>query len=300
MEREPAGHRSLITGGTRVYGIIGDPVAHSLSPQMHNRAFAVCRLNCCYVPFKVAVADLQAAVAAVRALGLGGINVTIPHKQRVMACLDEIDRSAALIGAVNTIVNRDGRLTGYNTDGTGWLASLRLDAGFEPAGKRVVLLGAGGAARAVSFGLVQSGVGSLDIFDLDARRAERLADDLAMVAGCPVAAGEMAGDTLPAALAVADLLINATPAGMFPEDQAEPPVDPRQLASQPLVYDLVYNPADTRLLKEASVLGCRVLNGTGMLLYQGALAFELWTGLQAPVEIMRQALNEALDDNSAR
>ncbi|MGD0153623.1 MAG: shikimate dehydrogenase, partial [Thermacetogeniaceae bacterium] len=122
MEREPVGSKSLITGRTRVYGIIGDPVAHSLSPQMHNRAFTAHRLDCCYVPFPVAAADLQAAVAAVRALGLGGVNVTIPHKQRVLAYLDEIDRTAALIGAVNTIVNRAGRLTGYNTDGAGWLA----------------------------------------------------------------------------------------------------------------------------------------------------------------------------------
>ena len=173
----------VINGSTKIYGIIGDPVAHSLSPLMQNRAFAACGLDCCYVPFRVDAAGLPAAVAAVRALGLGGVNVTIPHKERVVAYLDEVDRSAAMIGAVNTIVNRDGRLIGYNTDGAGWLASLH-EGGFDPGGRRVVLLGAGGAARAVSSVMVQSGIRSLAIFDVIGSKAEKLAADLAPVAGC--------------------------------------------------------------------------------------------------------------------
>lgn len=284
----------MITGYTKVYGIIGDPVAHSLSPLMQNEAFAASGLDCCYIPLRVTADDLPAAVAAVRLLGLGGVNVTIPHKERIIPCLDEVDRNAALIGAVNTIVNREGRLVGYNTDGAGFLASLRADDGFDPAGKRVVLLGAGGAARAVSFGLVQSGVSRLAIFDIIGSRAERLATDLAAIAGCVITAGELAGDMLPVALGQADLLVNATPVGMFPNTQAEPPVDLQGLTGRPLIYDLVYNPPETRLLREAAARGCQVLGGTGMLVYQGALAFELWTGIQAPVATMRQALGKAL------
>jgi shikimate dehydrogenase len=287
------GSDSLINGSTRVYGIIGDPVAHSLSPLMQNRAFVDCGLNCCYVPFQVDTAGLPAAVNAVRALGLGGVNVTIPHKERVLEHLDELDRSAALIGAVNTIVNRDGRLIGHNTDGAGFLASL-LEGGFEPGDKRVVLLGAGGAARAVAFVMTQSGIASLSIFDLIGSKAEKLATDLAPVASCLIAAGELAGSDLPVALAEADLLVNASPVGMFPKHEARPPVDPWQLNGGALVYDLVYNPLRTRLISEAEARGCRVLSGAGMLVYQGARAFELWTGRRAPVESMRQVLEEAL------
>jgi shikimate dehydrogenase len=283
----------LINSCTRVYGIIGDPVAHSLSPLMQNRAFVESGLDCCYVPFQVAAAGLPAAVAAVRALDLGGVNVTLPYKERVAEYLDEVDRNAALVGAVNTIVNRDGRLIGYNTDGAGWLASL-CDSGFDPVGKKVVLLGAGGAARAVSFVVAQSGIASLAIFDVVVSKAGKLAADLAPVAGCTLVAGELAGGTLGVALAEADLLVNASPVGMFPQHDAQPPVDPQQLNGSTLVYDLVYNPLRTRLIREAEARGCPVLSGAGMLVYQGALAFELWTGHKAPVATMRRALEEAL------
>jgi shikimate dehydrogenase len=289
------GGGSLINGSTRIYGIIGDPVAHSLSPLMQNRAFGACGLNCCYVPFQVDAAGLPVAVAAVRVLGLGGVNVTIPHKERVMEHLDEVDRSAALIGAVNTIVNRDGRLIGHNTDGAAFLASLH-DGGFDLGGKRIVLLGAGGAARAVSFVMAQSGISSLAIFDVIGTKAGKLAADLAPVASCPISAGELTSGGLPVALAEADLLVNASPVGMFPNHEARPPVDPRRLTGGTLVYDLVYNPLRTKLISEAEARGCRVLSGAGMLVYQGALAFELWTGCRAPVETMRQALEEALQE----
>ena len=287
------GGDNLINGNTRVYGIIGDPVAHSLSSLMQNRAFGVCGLNCCYVPFQVDAGGLPAAVTAVRVLGLGGVNVTIPHKERVLEYLDELDRSAALIGAVNTIVNRGGRLFGHNTDGAGFLASMH-EGGFDPGGRRVVLLGAGGAARAVAFVMTQSGIGSLAIFDVIGSKAEKLAADLAPVASCLIAAGELASSDLPEALAEADLLVNASPVGMFPNQEARPPVDPRQLTAGTLVYDLVYNPLRTKLISEAEARGCRVLSGAGMLVYQGAIAFELWTGRRAPVETMRQVLEQAL------
>jgi shikimate dehydrogenase len=285
----------VINGSTKIYGIIGDPVAHSLSPLMQNRAFAACGLDCCYVPFRVDAAGLPAAVAAVRALGLGGVNVTIPHKERVVAYLDEVDRSAAMIGAVNTIVNRDGRLIGHNTDGAGWLASLH-EGGFDPGGRSVVLLGAGGAARAVSSVMVQSGIRSLAIFDVIGSKAEKLAADLAPVAGCLITAGELSSGSLTVALAEADLMVNASPVGMFPKHDDQPPVDPQQLTTATLVYDLVYNPPRTRLIREAEARGCRVLSGTGMLVYQGALAFELWTGRKAPVSTMRRALEDQMSE----
>jgi shikimate dehydrogenase len=284
----------LINGRTRVFALFGDPVEHSLSPLMHNRAFAVLELDCCYVPFRVGHDDLAAAVAGISALGLGGVNVTIPHKESIITYLDEVDREATMIGAVNTVVNRDGRLCGYNTDAAGFLDSLYQDAGFEPIGKNAVILGAGGAARAISFALAFGGAACLAIFNRDAARAQILASDLVEATGCSVTAGALNDKSLDDVLAEAELLVNATPIGMHPRYRHQSPLSREKLHPGLLVCDLVYNPFRTRLLDEAAAVGCRVLGGMGMLIYQGAQAFQLWTGMKAPVEEMRAAVVDAL------
>ncbi len=284
----------MITGQTKVFALFGDPVVHSLSPVMQNKAFAFHGLPCCYVPFRVRKEDLQTAVAAIRALGLGGVNVTIPHKEQVISYLDEVDREARLIGAVNTILNQNGRLIGYNTDGAGFLLSLRAEADFAPEGKHVVVLGAGGGARAVAFALALGGARTLRIFNRNPERAQALAGDLHRATGCDVEAGALREDLLSAALARADLLVHASPVGMYPHHDEAPLVDPGLLRPGLVVCDLVYNPPRTRLLKEAAARGCRVVGGIGMLVHQGALAFEIWTGLQAPVAIMRAVVEESL------
>lgn len=261
---------------------------------MQNEVFKELRLNCCYLAFDVKGDDLAAAVKAIGALGLGGANVTIPHKERVLDYLDEVEEQARLIGAVNTIVCRGGRLIGYNTDAPGFLESLRADAGFDPGGSHVVILGAGGAARAVAYALALGGVESMGIFNRNLSRAEALARDISRSAACKVEAGDLKGVAISRALARADLLVNATSAGMHPHTDEVPLSDLAALRPGLIVYDLIYNPTKTRLLLEAEARGCRVFNGIGMLVFQGALAFELWTGQKAPVAVMRAAAEKAL------
>ncbi|HAA89345.1 MAG: Shikimate dehydrogenase [Thermoanaerobacterales bacterium 50_218] len=290
----------VITGKTRVYGLFGDPVGHSLSPLMQNTAFAFYDFPCCYVPFQVKREDLSVAVASIRALGMGGVNITIPHKEKVLAHLDQVDKEAELIGAVNTVVNRDGLLVGYNTDGAGFIRSLQEEAGFDPEGKKVVLLGAGGAARAVAFALALRGIGFLWIFNRTPARAQLLAQDVAEKTGCQTIGAGLEAELVRNALEQAQLLVHASPVGMYPHHDEEPLIDPLLLPPEVLVCDLVYNPPRTRLLSGAAERGCRVLSGLGMLVYQGALAFELWTGKKAPVSLMRSVLEEQLSRQASR
>ncbi|HHY40725.1 MAG TPA: shikimate dehydrogenase [Syntrophaceticus sp.] len=281
-----------IKGLTKVYGLFGDPVEHSLSPIMHNTAFQALGLDCVYLPFLVKVKDIGSAVQAVRALHLAGVNLTIPLKEHVLPYLDEVEKEAEHIGAVNTIVNRDGRLCGYNTDAPGFLASLKA-AGFDPSGKNAVILGAGGAARAVSFALAKVGAARINIYNRSVEKAEKLAADLNAAYRLPTAAGDISSD-LAAALKGAELLVNATPVGMYPDHRSAPLLSRKQLHQGLLVCDLIYNPLQTRLLDEAEAAGCRVLNGVGMLVWQGALAFQLWTGKKAPAALMEEAVLKAL------
>ncbi|NLH28326.1 MAG: shikimate dehydrogenase [Syntrophomonadaceae bacterium] len=282
-----------IKGSTKVYGLFGDPVKHSLSPVMQNTAFQALGLDCVYLPFLVQSNDIANAVQAVRALHLAGVNLTIPLKERVLPYLDEIEKEAELIGAVNTIVNRNGRLCGYNTDAPGFLASIRA-AGFNPSGKNAVILGAGGAARAVSFALAKAGAAGINIFNRGVEKAERLAQDLNAAYRLPTATGDLSSD-LAAALEGAELLVNATPVGMYPNHTSAPLLTRNQLHQGLLVCDLIYNPLQTRLLEEAEAAGCRFLNGVGMLVWQGALAFQLWTGRKAPVALMEEAVLKAME-----
>lgn len=284
-----------INGRTKIFGIFGWPVEHSFSPAMHNSAFDNLGMDCAYVPFPVEPDYIEKAVDAIRSLGISGVNVTIPHKSSVIRFLDEISREARLIGAVNTIVNRNGVLTGYNTDAPGFLKSLEKNAGVSPAGKRVLILGAGGAARAVSIQLAIAGAVEIALTSPVAGEAEGLANSI-IESSLDVKVKSISWDReeISKYAGDSDILINATPVGMHPRVEEMPPVDFETVTKDLLVCDLIYNPDETMLLREARVHGLKTLNGMGMLLYQGAIAFELWTGIEPPIEVMREALQKSL------
>jgi shikimate dehydrogenase len=264
-----------ITGKTRITGIIGWPIEHTLSPAMHNAAYAALSLDYCYVPFLVSPDVLEHAIKAVRALNIRGINVTVPHKENVMGYLDEIDPEASFIGAVNTIVNAKGRLIGYNTDGRGFMQSL-ADIAIDLRDKDVLIIGAGGAARAVGYSLIQKAK-SLSLYGRTKSRVENLIRDLSKIKK----GVSMCHDSSEAGRY--HMIIHATPLGLKDEDPL--PLDTSYLKPGQIVYDLIYK--KTKLVEQASKKGCISMNGLGMLLWQGALAFELWTGKKPDVAVMR-------------
>lgn len=279
-----------INGNTKVCCLFGWPVEHSFSPAMHNAAYQRLSLNYTYVPFNVHPASLPQAVQAVRALGLAGVNVTVPHKQAVLPLLDQIDAAAQMIGAVNTIVNVDGKLVGYNTDGSGFVKSLIDGARFAPKNKTALILGAGGAARAVAVQLALSGLAGLYITNRTPARAAELAEHVSRTTGVQAEALPW-GHDLPADIVMeVDLVVQTTSMGMSPHIDQCPDFPLTALHAGQLVCDLIYNPDQTAFLRGAAARGAATLNGLGMLLYQGVLAFELWTGQTAPVDVMREAL----------
>jgi len=280
-----------IDAKTEVYGLIGDPVAHSRSPAMMNKAFREAGVNAVYAAFRVAKGMVRDALAGFRALGFRGANVTIPHKVDVLAFLDDVDDRARRIGAVNTIVNDGGRLVGYNTDGIGYVRSLKEETGVDLRGKRVLLIGAGGAARGVAFALADEGVGTIWIANRTVERAVSLAGDLARSAGCKVEALDLSQAVR--LCAEADVVVNCTSAGMAPSVD-ETPIATDALRPGMIVSDLVYNPPETKWLRAARAAGAVVHGGVGMFVYQGAYAFEYWTGLPAPVAAMRAAVEASL------
>jgi len=281
----------LISGRTRICGIIGDPIEHSMSPVMHNAAFKNKGVDYVYLPFRVKKEELGKAIEGMRALNIRGLNITIPHKVAVIQFLDELDPLADKIGAVNTIVNNDGVLTGYNTDATGFLQAL-LERGIEPRGKSVVILGAGGASRAISFILAERG-SSLVILNRTRNKAKICADRISEIFQSEATALKLNRENLAAALSQADILINATSVGMSPNIN-ETPVTSNLLKPSLVVFDIVYNPIKTRLQREAEAAGATVISGLDMLVWQGALAFEKWTGLKAPIRVMREKVIKVL------
>ncbi|MDA5108607.1 MULTISPECIES: shikimate dehydrogenase [Brevibacillus] len=284
----------MITSKTQLVGLLGHPVSHSQSPLMHNAAFSEKGLNFAYAAFDVEPERLEEAVAGIRALGIKGVNVTIPHKVAIMPMLDEIDPLAQRIGAVNTVVNRDGRLIGYNTDGTGYVRSLVEETGIDLREQVVTMMGAGGAARAVAFTLAEQGVREIRIINRSRERAALLAEHVGTIV--PTSVIDPADGK--AAIADATLLINTTSIGMHPQVD-EMPVQAEWLHPGLIVSDLIYNPLETRLLKEARACGARVHSGVGMFVNQGALAFELWTGQAAPAETMRDIVLQQLTKTSS-
>lgn len=271
-----------IDGSTKIYGILGNPVHHSLSPVMHNAAFAACGLNSAYLPFLVE--DLSSALLGLRGLNIRGVSVTIPHKEKVIPHLDHVDDIAARIGAVNTIrCEQHGdnlRLSGFNTD---WQGAIRpLQEQGELAGANAVILGAGGSARAVGFGLLEAGA-TITLCSRTESHGRQLAEEL----GCP-------WQSLQDFSALkAEILVNTTSVGMAPQQEFSP-VAQKGLNHYEVVMDIVYAPLKTRLLIEAEEQGCTTINGLEMLLNQGAAQFEIWTGQEAPIEVMRKALLDAV------
>lgn len=284
----------MITGATKNLGVIGYPIAHSFSPCMQNAAIAAAGADYAYIALPVAPAALAAAVEGLRSCGFAGFNVTIPHKVAILPLLDALDESARAVGAVNTVRITDGRLCGYNTDGTGFVAALQK-RGFAVAGSRVALFGAGGAARAVLWSLLRAGARSVTIGARDRAKARALAEAFAPEAEA-IAALDWQDAAFAAQVAQVDLLVNATPLGMVPREDAAPPVDWAFVRPQAFVCDLIYNPARTCFLRAAEERGCAVMNGEGMLVEQGAAAFEIWTGQSAPTDVMYRALRQALDE----
>lgn len=279
---------------TRLAGIFGYPLAHSLSPAFQQAAFNHYGLDARYLAWETPPDALAAEVAKLRGGDFIGANVTIPHKQAVMALLDEVDPLAAAIGAVNTIVKRDGRLVGYNTDAHGFMRALKEDAGFEPSGKRALLLGAGGAARAAAFALCQEGAASLVIANRTLERAAALAADLS-ADGASVSAIAADDAALNDAALNADLIVNSTSVGMrHGGAEGQTPLAGGLIPHDAVALDMVYNPQHTPLLAAARSAGARAVGGMPMLIYQGAAAFEMWTGRVAPVEAMFAAGNVAL------
>jgi shikimate dehydrogenase len=268
----------MINGETKIFGILGRPVAHSLSPAMHNAACRHLGVNGVYVAFPVT--DLPQAVAGLRGLGIRGVSVTIPFKEEVIPLIDELEPQAARIGAVNTVANRNGRLVGYNTDWLGAVAALTAKISLK--GRHVLILGAGGASRAVAFGIIQAG-GRVSLTDVDQARAAALVKDL----GGEAIPLNTLGDC------PASVLVNATPVGMAP-DLDGIPLSPDLLGRFELVMDIVYQPLATRLLREAEAHGCASIDGLQMLIHQGAAQFTLFTGREAPADIMAQAAYAAL------
>lgn len=276
-----------VTGRTKLCGVIGDPIDHTMSPAMHNAAFEHMGLDFCYVAFMVRKEDLRQAVEGMRALNIRGLNVTMPHKVAIIPFLDEVDDLAQKIGAVNTVVNNDGILRGYNFDAAGFMRALAED-GVEPEGKMVTVLGAGGAGRSVAFALAEQGV---HMFILNRRLeldwAEELARNLTETYRYEVKALELTDSNLASVLKETDILVNATSVGMTPNIN-ETLVAASQLKSSLVVFDAIYHPVKTRLLTEAKQAGARVISGLELLVWQGTLGFELWTGVEAPARLMRE------------
>ncbi|MBU3702440.1 MAG: shikimate dehydrogenase [Acidimicrobiia bacterium] len=276
------------SGTTRLAAVIGSPVRHSLSPRLHNAAFEAAGLDWTYVAFEVPAAGLRDALVGMRALGIAGLSVTTPHKDDAAALVDDLTPTAARLGAVNCIANVDGVLVGHNTDGEGFVRSLVAGAGFTPAGRRCVVLGAGGAARSLVLALADAGADEVVVVNRTVGRAERaaaLAGDRGRVVAPALADSDLFD---------ADLVVNATSVGMEGVDAHGLPCDPAVFHEGQIVVDLVYRPLVTNWIVEASAGGAWVANGVPMLAHQAAVQFEIWTGVPAPMDVMMAAVADSL------
>ena len=275
-------------------GIIGCPIGHSISPAFQQAALDHYRMDATYQAWEVASDEVGEFIQGLRRPDLLGINVTLPHKEAVIPYLDQVDERATEARAVNTIVHQDGKLTGHNTDGYGFLRALREGGRFEPRGRRVLVLGAGGAARGVTLALIGEGVADLTIANRTLPRAEQLLG-LVRAGGINGQAIPMTWNDLAEAAVRADLIVNCTSIGMIHGPDAKgTPLLQQQIPPAALVYDLVYNPPETPLLREASRAGAATLGGIQMLVHQGAASFEMWTGQAAPIAVMLAAATQAM------
>ena len=287
----------MITGKTRLLAVIGAPIGHSLSPIIQNAALHAARLDYVYAALPVRADALSSAVRGLCNAGIAGFNVTIPFKTEIIPLLDALSEDARRIQAVNTVVIEDGRMVGHNTDVVGFLAGF-AERGIALTGKKAVLIGAGGAARAALWGLLRSGISSVVIGVRNASKGAALAADFA--ADGDVRAVSFDDAAWIAACSDADLVVQTTPLGMTPHTEEMPPVDAAMINPSAVVYDLIYTPAETRFLREARARGCETINGETMLVAQGAEAFSLWTGVRPDMELMKRTLREELARNTLR
>ena len=277
---------------TKIIGVFGYPVKHSASPAMHNAAFRVCGLDCVYLAFEIKPENLRDALLGLPALGICGVNLTIPHKEKATQYMNELSKEVIDSGAVNTVVIESGKLKGYNTDIKGFLKSLSEDARFAPEGKKVVILGAGGGSRAVLFALAPAGVSEVTIASKPLKQADKLAAEIAQkFPEVKIKAIPFNSESIRGEISSCSLLVNATPLGM----KGEIPISNTECLHEGLtVYDLIYTPLSTPLLEEARGRGAKTINGLSMLVYQGAASFKLWTGKEPPISVMKQAAREAV------
>lgn len=280
-----------ITGHTVLTGLLGSPVEHSISPMMHNEAFRQLELDYAYLAFDVGTDKLETAVEGLKALGVRGFNLTMPDKNLMCSLADELSPASAIGGAVNTIVNDNGKLTGYTTDGIGFMRSVKED-GHDIIGKKMTLLGAGGAAAAILIQAALDGVAEISVFNIRDeffKRAEDIIEKLKEKTDCNIRIFDFSdSEVLKREIAGSAILVNGTSVGMAPNTERCIITDDSVFRKDLIVFDVIYNPEETLLLKKAKAAGCAVSNGLNMLLYQGAASFELWTGREMPVDIIKE------------
>lgn len=281
----------MITGSTKLLGVMGHPIAHSFSPAIHNAALNYAGLDYAYLPLDVPKESLTSTIKWIRTLNFRGFNVTIPHKNKILPLLDEVSEEAKKVGAVNTVIRERGKLIGYNTDIVGFVAGLK-EAGFNADGKNALIIGAGGAARAVISGLAAEKIKNIAIAARNIEKAEILANDFKTSAN--IFCHDLASEDYKKEQARADIVVNTTPLGMYPNIDAMPPVDFLILKNDALIYDIIYTPEETKLLSEAKKRNLKTQNGETMLVEQGAAAFRLWTGEEPNIELMKKTLKESL------
>jgi len=282
-----------ITSKTKTLGIFGHPISHTLSPVMHNAVIKALGLDMAYLPFEVKPPNLKEAINGIKSLGIIGVNITIPHKESVIRFLDDISEEARLVGAVNTIVNKDRKLVGYNTDGSGYMASLKEELGFNPKSKRIIIIGAGGAARGILAALATQKPKSITVANRTLSRAVSLIKAFkGKFRDTRFEAINLDDNMLKMSFNSVDLLINTTSVGMKQGKTLKIPLE--TLPKIAIVSDIIYNPLETLLLKKAKKIGLTTHGGLGMLVHQGARSFKLWTGMDAPMNVMRKAALKAL------
>ncbi|OGP43307.1 MAG: shikimate dehydrogenase [Deltaproteobacteria bacterium GWD2_42_10] len=282
-----------ITSKTKALGIFGHPISHTLSPVMHNAVIKALGLDMAYLPFEVKPSNLKEAINGIKSLGIIGVNITIPHKESVIRFLDDISEEARLVGAVNTIVYKDRKLVGYNTDGSGYMASLKEELGFNPKSKRIIIIGAGGAARGILAALATQKPKSITVANRTLSRAVSLIKTFkGKFRDTRFEAIDLDNNMLKMSFNSVDLLINTTSVGMKQSKALKIPLE--TLPKIAIVSDIIYNPLETLLLKKAKKIGLTTHGGLGMLVHQGARSFKLWTGMDAPMNVMRKAALKAL------
>jgi shikimate dehydrogenase len=283
----------FIKGDTRLCAVLGNPIEHSISPEIHNTLSRLLKINTAYVPFKVDKGHLRDVVECLKKLRFKGINVTIPYKQEIMELTDDNTRDSVIVGAVNTLKNSSGRLYGYNTDGEGFSRSFKEETGCEFQGKKILILGAGGASRSISLKAAQEKAELIYIYNRTIEKAEKITE---IINNYTSSKGEVCNKEQKGRIfEQCDIIINTTSLGMYPETRNSPLTEDMVFRKSQVAYDVIYNPSETVFLKTAREKGCKAVNGFGMLLYQAVYAYEIWNGIKVPADVVKK-LDNALRD----